>query len=80
MHSIKHAALGAALGASASVLPDTLLIFFGWRRDWLPDTHPLVRAHRFIHSGRGLLFVFLIGWASHIIADWLTPHRSGPCD
>jgi hypothetical protein len=62
----------ALVGATASVLPDLLLFLFGWRRKWLPESHPLVRGHRFLHSHHGLLFVWLIGWSTHIVIDWFT--------
>ena len=68
MKAHRHALVGAASG----VLPDLILFLFGWRRQWLPEAHPLVRAHRFLHSAHGLLFVWLIGWSTHVVIDWFT--------
>lgn len=72
MSPVRHALLGAAV----AVAPDAMLVLFGWRREWLPETHPLVRAHRFLHSPAGIVAA---AWASHVIADRFSPHREGPC-
>ncbi len=66
------------IGGVSAVLPDIALALFGWRKTWLGDEHPLVKVHRFLHGPRGLIFIILIGWSSHIIIDWLSPHRTGP--
>lgn len=68
----------AAVGAVAAILPDIALVFFGWRRQWLPESHTLVRMHRFLHSPGGLVFVFCLAWASHVVLDWVSPHRRRP--
>lgn len=73
MRTHKHMALGAVVAA----LPDVMLLFFGWRRTWLPEHHSLVRAHRFLHSRRSVLLVVALAWLSHIIADEHSPHRTG---
>ena len=73
MQSWKH----ALAGATAAVAPDVLLLAFAWRRDWVPESHPAVRLHRFIHSPQGLVVVLVAGWASHIVMDWWSTHR-GP--
>lgn len=65
----------AAIGATVAVLPDIALFAFGWRKDILPESHKLVKVHRFIHSSKGLLFVVCLAWASHVVVDWLTPHN-----
>lgn len=66
----------AALGAAVAVLPDALLLLFAWRRRWLPPSHPLVRAHRWLHSPRALPAVAAVAWASHLVADRCTSHRT----
>ncbi len=68
----------AMIGAAAAVAPDIFLALFGWRQDWLPKQHPLVRAHRFLHSPQGLVAIWLMGWSTHVIIDWFSPHRSYP--
>lgn len=75
MRSWSHAAVGAA----AAVAPDVLLLAFAWRRTWLPETHPLVRAHRFLHSPASIPVVLAVGWATHVITDRYSRHRTGPC-
>lgn len=62
------------------VAPDVMLLFFGWRKVWLPESHPLVKLHRLLHSPRGLVLAWLIGWTTHVVADWLSPHRENPND
>jgi len=78
MRSDRHFLVGAALGGVSAVAPDLVLAAFGWRHTWLPETHILVRTHRFLHSASGLLFIAFLGWASHIVIDWFSPHRKGP--
>ena len=63
----------AAIGAG---LPDVMLATFAWRKKWIPDTHPLVRIHRYIHSTRGLLTVFFLAWASHVFTDFFVTHNT----
>lgn len=65
----------ALLGAGVALLPDLALVFFGWRRTWLPESHPLVRLHRFWHSPQGLVWLICAAIASHIAVDWVSPHR-----
>lgn len=73
MDAARHATLGAAIGAGAAVAPDLVLLTYGWRRRWLPSSHPLVRAHRFLHSPLGLaLAVVPLAYGSHLLADRLT--------
>lgn len=67
-----------AVGAFAAALPDVMLALFGWRRAWLPETHPLVRAHRWLHSPAGLIVPITAGWVSHLVADRYSAHRTGP--
>jgi hypothetical protein len=74
MNSGRHALLGAAAG----VLPDAALALFGWRKRWLPETHPLVVAHRFLHSPASLPVVVGLAWASHLVADRCSTHRTAP--
>lgn len=71
MNSVRH----ALLGATVAVLPDVVLATYGWRKTWLPETHPLVRAHRFLHRPEA---VVAAAWASHVIADRYSRHRTGP--
>ena len=66
------------VGAAAAAAPDAALALFGWRRRWLPETHPLVRAHRWLHSPAGLVVPLALGWASHLVADRYSWHRAGP--
>jgi hypothetical protein len=66
------------VGAAAAALPDIVLMSYGWRKDWLPEDHPLVRAHRFLHSPPGIIVPFTIGWTSHLIADRYSAHRVKP--
>lgn len=73
-----HALVGAAVGAVAAVAPDAALALFGWRRTWLPESHPLVRAHRFLHSGSGLALVAVLAWASHVVIDRYSEHNEPP--
>jgi hypothetical protein len=67
-----------AVGAVAAALPDVVLFAFAWRRDWLPEGHPLVRAHRFLHTPRGIIVPFAIAWASHLVTDKYSEHRQAP--
>lgn len=69
MRTPAHLLLGAAVAAA----PDVMLLAYGWRRTWLPDSHPLVRAHRFLHSPAA---VVAAAWASHVIADRYSTHRT----
>jgi hypothetical protein len=79
MNGRRHAALGAVIGAAAAVAPDLALATFGWRRTWLPEEHPLVRAHRLLHDPRYVVPVAVaLAWASHVIADHYSEHRTGP--
>lgn len=73
-----NAASHAALGAVVALLPDAALAAFGWRKDWLPESHPLVRVHRFLHSPEGMALVVAAAYASHLIADRHSTHRAGP--
>lgn len=68
----------ALIGAVAAMTPDIFLAFFGWRKKWLPEDHPLVKAHRFLHSPTGLVWIITLAVASHIVVDWFSKHRSGP--
>jgi hypothetical protein len=68
----------ALVGAVAGVLPDCALFLYGWRRRWLPPTHPLVRLHRFLHSPAGLIVAAALGWASHLLLDRYSTHRVRP--
>ncbi len=78
MTSEKHALIGAAIGAVAAVAPDAALATFAWRHDWVPETHPMVRLHRLLHSPHGLIVAALVAWASHIVVDWHSPHNQEP--
>lgn len=64
------------VGAVAAALPDLVLFTFGWRKKWLPETHPLVKAHRFLHSPAGIVVPITIGWITHLIADRYSTHRT----
>lgn len=72
MRSPAHALLGAAV----AVAPDAALALFGWRRAWLPESHPLVVAHRWLHSPAAVPVVAAAAWASHLVADRLSSHRT----
>lgn len=78
MRSWSHASVGAAVGAVAAVAPDVLLLAFAWRGTWLPESHPLVRAHRFMHSPAAVPVVIGLGWASHVVTDRFSSHRTAP--
>jgi hypothetical protein len=79
MKTPSHILLGAAAGALAATLPDLALYCFGWRRTWLPDTHPLVRAHRVLHRpASAIVIAAAAGYASHLLADHFSDHRTGP--
>lgn len=67
-----------AVGALAAAAPDIALALFGWRKTWLPETHPLVRAHRFMHSPKALPVVLAVGWVTHLVTDHYSKHRTGP--
>ena len=67
-------------GALAGVAPDLALLAFGWRATWLPETHPLVRLHRALHGPAGLALAALLGWASHLLLDARSRHRTRPED
>lgn len=68
MNSAKHFLIGGA----AAVAPDVALFAFAWRKERVPEAHPLVKVHRFIHSPVGLWFVVVVAWTSHVVIDWLT--------
>jgi len=68
----------ALVGAGAALLPDVMLLAFGWRRSWLPESHPLVRTHRWLHSPSGLVTVALLAYGSHLLIDRHSRHREGP--
>lgn len=74
MRTPEHMAIGAVVAA----LPDITLALFGWRKEWLPQSHPLVRAHRFLHSPASIPLIVGLAWTSHLVADWFSPHRTGP--
>lgn len=65
------------IGAAAGALPDVVLLTFGWRRQWLPPTHPLVRAHDWLHRPAGVVVPLTLGWVSHLIADEVSHHGAG---
>lgn len=66
------------IGAVTAALPDAALALFGWRKEWLPESHPLVKAHRFLHSPASIPAIVGLAWVSHLIADRMSPHRTGP--
>lgn len=66
----------AALGALAGVIPDALLLTYGWRRRWLADEHWLVRAHLWLHSPAGTALAAGVAYASHLWADRRSTHRT----
>lgn len=65
-----------ALGAVVAAAPDLVLFTFGWRRTWLPETHPLVRAHRALHSPASIPVIVGLAWASHVVSDHYSRHRT----
>ena len=69
-----------AVGAVAAAAPDAVLLaFIWWHREWLPPTHPAVRAHRWLHDSPYSVCVPLaLGWASHLVTDRMSTHRTGP--
>jgi hypothetical protein len=79
MKAHQHALMGAAVGVTASLLPDVVLALYRWRGELHP-AHPLARTHRFAHSPQGLIVVGLLCYAAHLYADWMThpPHMYEP--
>jgi len=77
MREDRHFIVGALVGGVGAILPDIFLMFFGWRSEWLGEDHTLVKLHRFTHGRRGLVIIWLLGWTSHVIIDWLT-HQTRP--
>lgn len=65
-------------GAVAALLPDALLLVFRWRKRWLPRTHPLVRAHAWVHGPAGFGVAVALGFASHLVVDRFTRHNLAP--
>lgn len=63
------------VGSVGSVLPDFFLWFFYFRKKWLPESHYLVKCHRFLHSYKALIWIFVLGFSSHIIIDWFSKHN-----
>ncbi len=74
MKTYQHAIIGAVVAAA----PDLVLLTFGWRKQWLPEAHSLVRAHRFLHSPWSLLLIIPLAWMSHVIVDQHSTHRTRP--
>lgn len=69
MNTCRHLLIGAAAAAA----PDVMLTVYGWRRRWLPASHPLVRLHHALHHPAA---VVAVGWATHLIADRYSTHRT----
>ena len=73
MRIVGHAVIGAVLGTA----PDIALATFYSKEEWLPEGHPKVRLHRFLHHPvKSILFIVVLAWASHVLVDQVTPHRS----
>jgi len=70
----------AAAGAIAAMLPDIALATFVWRRRWIPDDHPAMRAHRWLHQPESIGLAIILAWASHLIVDRYTEHRTSPTE
>lgn len=68
----------ALVGAAAALVPDVALALFGWRKQWLPESHSLVRAHRMLHGPMGIGLAVAFGMISHIVLDRYSSHRAGP--
>lgn len=69
------------VGAMVAAAPDVMLAGFGWRRAYIPPSHPLVRAHRWLHSPASVpaaaavgAVVFAAAWWSHLAVDRVSPH------
>lgn len=69
------AAQHALAGAVAGLAPDVVLATFVWRRAWLPHDHPLMRAHRLIHSPAGIGIAVALGFGVHVVLDHFTEHN-----
>lgn len=82
MPSVAHALIGAVIGAVYAVLPDVVLATFYGRAQWLAETSPLVRAHRYLHSAEGMWLMLAViacsAYASHVVIDWYSAHRTHP--
>lgn len=63
-------------GAIGGAAPDLALYLFGWRRLWVPETHPLVRLHRFMHSKEAVIWLFFVGYLTHVVIDWFSTHNT----
>jgi hypothetical protein len=74
MRTPSHMVIGAVVGA----LPDVMLVTFAWRKKWMPESNALVKAHRLLHDPRVIPVVVGLAWASHLLADYYSPHRTGP--
>ena len=67
------------VGALAGALPDICLVAVIHQRTWLPPTHPVIRAHRWLHTSPWSLTVpAVLGWGSHLILDRYTRHNTAP--
>lgn len=63
------------VGGLAGLLPDIALVLFGWRKTWVPESDPLVRTHRALHTWHMALWVVVLGIVSHIALDKVTRHN-----
>jgi len=75
LNACQHAIAGAAVGIISAIMPDIILVSFGLREEWLPESHLLVRSHRFLHDHRGVLLIVVLAWASHVVIDRFSEHR-----
>lgn len=74
-----------------ALLPDTANVLLVTRREWLPESHPYVRASRVLHSPivvlalivatRGRAWAYGLHWlcdaATHERGQWLWPFYRG---
>jgi len=65
-------------GALCAAVPDIALLF-SVGREWLPREHPVIRAHAWLHqSPWGFVVAACLGWASHLVTDYVTTHNIAP--
>ena len=67
------------VGALAGALPDIALVAVIHQRTWLPPSHPVIRAHRWLHTSPwSLVLAAVLGWGSHLVLDRFTRHQVLP--
>lgn len=74
MKTLPHIITGAVVAA----LPDVALLWVAGGK-WKPRDHPAVRVHAWLHTSPwGFVLAALLGWASHLVADYFSKHYVAP--